>query len=73
MHSQTDVSSRTSMISLRALVIDDEPDMRQIIRALLRRIGIEDVEEAVSGEEALAFLENPRSVGLDVIISDLHM
>ncbi len=73
MHSRTDISYRTSAISLRALVIDDEPDMRQVIRALLRRIGIEDVEEAVSGEEALAFLENPRSVGLDVIISDLHM
>ena len=73
MLSQTEVSSQASTASLRVLVIDDEPAMRQIIRALLRRVGIENVHEADGGEEALAILEHARSAGPDIIISDLHM
>ena len=40
--------------NLRALVVDDAPAMRQLLRIVLRGIGISDVMEAEHGDEALA-------------------
>lgn len=61
---------------LTALIIDDQRAMRRIVRSLLKQIGVSDVIEAGSGEDALAVLT---SAGLeagrkpDFIICDLHM
>ena len=58
---------------LRILVVDDQATMRKIVRRLLMQVGIENVDEAANGEEALARLRNPRLDDPDVIVSDLHM
>ncbi len=58
---------------LRILVVDDHATMRKIVRRLLLQVGIENVDEAANGEEALARLRNPRIDDPDVIVSDLHM
>ena len=59
--------------NLRALVVDDAPAMRQLLRIVLRGIGISDVMEAEYGDEALAKLADRDSVHPDFIICDLHM
>src|ERR1041384_4851039 len=52
----------------RVLVVDDEPEVTQCLRRLLRRHF--DVEVATSGEEALEKLEG---FDPDVVISDYRM
>jgi DNA-binding NtrC family response regulator len=51
----------------RILVADDEPNLRRVLHAILRRDGHE-VVQAVDGAEALAMLD-----GVDVVITDLRM
>ncbi len=51
----------------RILVADDEPNLRRVLHAILRREGHE-VVQAVDGSEALSMLE-----GVDVVITDLRM
>ncbi len=58
---------------LRVLVVDDQPTMRSIVRRLLSQVGINNIDEAANGEEAIAKLRNPRAKDPDVIVSDLHM
>ncbi len=58
---------------LQVLVVDDQKSMRSIIRDLLKQAGIDKVEEAVNGDEALKWLRNPRADDPDVIITDLYM
>ena len=65
-HSQLD---RTSLNGLRVLVVDDEPDARQIITTLIQRTGAE-VMACESAHEALEVLEKWRP---DVLMSDIGM
>ncbi len=58
---------------LRVLVVDDQATMRSIVRRLLLQVGINNIDEAANGEEAIAKLRNPRAKDPDVIVSDLHM
>ena len=58
---------------LRVLVVDDQATMRSIVRRLLSQVGINNIDEAANGEEAIAKLRNPRAKDPDVIVSDLHM
>ena len=58
---------------LRVLVVDDQATMRSIVRRLLLQVGIDNIDEAANGEEAIAKLRNPRAKDPDVIVSDLHM
>jgi DNA-binding NtrC family response regulator len=51
----------------RILIADDEPNLRRVLHAILRRDGHE-VVQAVDGAEALSMLE-----GVDVVITDLRM
>jgi two-component system, NtrC family, response regulator AtoC len=53
----------------RVLVVDDEENLRVVLRTLLRRHGYE-VETASSGDEALAMVE---SFGPDVVLTDVRM
>lgn len=58
---------------ISVLIIDDQRAMRSIVRQLLAQIGIEEIQEARNGEEALEFLNQPSNEDPDVIICDLHM
>ncbi len=53
----------------RVLVVDDEENLRLLVRTILRREGLE-VEVAASGEQALALVE---TFGPDVILTDVRM
>jgi two-component system, NtrC family, response regulator AtoC len=53
----------------RVLVVDDEENLRLVLRTLLKRQGYE-VETADSGEEALALVD---TFGPDVILTDVRM
>jgi two-component system response regulator AtoC len=53
----------------RVLVVDDEENLRLVLRTLLRRHGYE-VETAASGEEALGMVD---SFGPDVVLTDVRM
>ncbi len=57
----------------RVLVVDDEPDVRKVVRMSLEKAGY-DVLEAEDGEKAIATLkEGENNLLLDVIISDIRM
>jgi two-component system response regulator AtoC len=53
----------------RVLVVDDEENLRLVLRTLLKRAGYE-VEVASSGEEAL---EKVETFGPDVVLTDVRM
>jgi two-component system response regulator AtoC len=53
----------------RVLVVDDEENIRLVLRTLLKRHGYE-VETAPGGEEAVGLVE---SLGPDVVITDVRM
>lgn len=53
----------------RVLVVDDEENIRVVLRALLRKNGYE-VEVADSGESALVLVD---TFGPDVILTDVRM
>jgi two-component system response regulator AtoC len=53
----------------RVLVVDDEENLRLVVRTFLKREGYE-VEVAASGEDALVLVE---SFGPDVILTDVRM
>src|SRR4051812_23751223 len=53
----------------RVLVVDDEENLRIVLRTLLKRQGYE-VETAASGEEALTLVD---TFGPDVVLTDVRM
>ena len=55
---------------MRILVVDDFPSMRHILRNLLNKIGISDVEKAENGAEAY---EKLRKSKFDLVIADWNM
>lgn len=56
--------------NLRALLAEDIPAMRMLVRQMLRSLGIEQIIEAIDGSTALhALQENP----VDLILSDWNM
>ena len=57
-----------SSSSARILVADDEPNLRRVLTAILRREGYE-VVQAADGAEAIDLLAEP----VDVVITDLKM
>jgi CheY-like chemotaxis protein len=63
------VETDTSIAGVRALVVDDEPDARALLRRLFEERGAV-VSTASSATEALAMLQAERP---DVLISDVGM
>ena len=58
---------------LTVLIVDDEPDMRLLVRGYLARAGLHVVEEAVDGLDALRVVEelNPPPVPTVVVLDNL--
>lgn len=56
--------------ALRLLVVDDSELMRKVIRDVLSRLGLERVDEAIDGVDALRLC---RSTRYDVVVTDLSM
>jgi two-component system chemotaxis response regulator CheY len=56
--------------SKKVLVVDDQKSMRGLVRFALLQMGMEIVDGAESGEEAIKKLTQVR---YDLIITDLHM
>jgi len=53
----------------RIIIIDDEKDVREVLKEVLERAGF-DVEIAANGDDGLELL---RSKGADVVITDIIM
>jgi CheY-like chemotaxis protein len=68
-HSLTGDAPETRRRKLRALVVDDAPDVAEMVTILLRHAGYE-VETALS---ARAALEAARGSSFDVVVSDIGM
>ena len=55
---------------IRAMIVDDQLTSRALIRDGLQQLGIQDIEQASDGEQALkALLQKPAQL----VISDLNM
>ena len=59
-----------SVTEAKVLVVDDHDLTRNMVRAILRGVGFEDITQAESGDEALARL---RSHQFDLVICDWNM
>lgn len=58
-------------MTCKALIIDDDPSIRNLLAAVLRREGF-DVSTALDGEEGIRLLEDA-SARWDVVLLDLMM
>jgi EAL domain-containing protein (putative c-di-GMP-specific phosphodiesterase class I)/DNA-binding NarL/FixJ family response regulator len=58
--------------SLRMMVVEDQAVQRSIAVRMLRNMGVQDVEEAEDGLQALMLLKG-RATGPDIVLSDLRM
>jgi CheY-like chemotaxis protein len=67
--STPDDANGPQLAGLRVLVVDDEPDARATLRALLERFGAEPTVVATAGEAFTAVCESPP----DVLLSDIVM
>lgn len=56
-----------------ALVVDDHPYMRSLIRTMLQQIGIKQVQEFEDGEGCLRRLQSKDYSPPDLIVLDWHM
>jgi len=54
----------------RVLLVDDEPALRELLRAVLERLGYEIAGEASDGHEGI---EQARRLLPDVVVMDLNM
>jgi CheY-like chemotaxis protein len=61
---------RYNLEGLSILIVDDDPNMRKIIRSVLNTLGVKKIDEAGNGAEALREL---RHFAPDIIICDWKM
>ncbi len=69
----TDIADKTEVIDwaeLKVLVIEDEPYIRQIIRGLLRTLGVKRIDEAGDGKAGYGEVIRTRP---DVVLCDINM
>jgi CheY-like chemotaxis protein len=55
---------------IKVLIVDDEPSMRKVTRALLQAIGVKDIYEAADGRSGLDAI---RTHAPDIVILDWEM
>jgi CheY-like chemotaxis protein len=66
----TDPIGSRSLDTLSVLVVEDNVFMRELLKSVLRRLGVADIREAVDGEDAFRVLYvHP----VDIIICDIQM
>lgn len=61
---------KVTLDRLRILLVEDQSYMRQIIRQILERLGVENIYEAEDGGEALKMTVRLRP---DIVLCDVHM
>lgn len=64
------MSSATGLETLRVLLVEDNPHMRQILSAILAAVGLKQVREAADGDAALEMLNR---WPCDFVICDFRM
>lgn len=74
---QAELEGLTDDAPLRALVAEDDADMRQLLARWLESAGF-DVIQAEDGDELIAWLRcfergSPDAIALDLVVSDLRM
>jgi two-component system chemotaxis response regulator CheY len=70
---KTDLLFGSSTGNGRILVVDDEPDIRKVVRMTLQKAGY-DVLEAENGEKAIDIINTGENrVMLDVVVCDIRM
>lgn len=57
---------------IRVMIVDDQADMRGMIRHMLAELGVNQVFEANDGKQALEFIDDALDL-IDVIICDWNM
>lgn len=62
--------SGTGFEKLSVLVVDDNPHMRSLLRALLNCAGVQQVSEAADGTAAIKALADPT---IDLVLTDMAM
>ncbi|MBQ4838057.1 MULTISPECIES: response regulator [Pseudoalteromonas] len=55
---------------MRILVVDDMTSMRHVMINMLRKLGFDDIDEAIDGKQALTLLGRRR---YQLVVSDLNM
>lgn len=64
------INSRALLAGKTALLVEDQPIIREMVTKLLTRFGFSRVEEAPDGSDALRILDRQ---GFDIIICDINM
>lgn len=64
--------SEDSIKSLKVLVVDDQIEIRTMLRGMLSELGITQIFEATDGKEAMVFTDNAMDM-IDVVICDWNM
>ncbi len=67
----TDTREPSSVATIRAVIVDDEPMAREYLRLILSRIG--GVEVLAEAQEALECLDKVRTCDPDVVFLDIHL
>ena len=57
-------------MTLRLILVEDDPDLRRCLKRLLQRQGMTVVEEAADGTEGLAAAQR---TSFDIVLTDLRM
>jgi two-component system cell cycle response regulator CpdR len=63
---------RTDWLDMRILIVDDDPDLRDLVTDMLEGAGHEPVA-AANGAEALRILHDSGAAGFDLLFTDIMM
>ncbi len=66
------IKPHARMDKLRVMIVDDQADMRGMIRHMLAELGINQVFEAVDGKQAMSFMDDALDM-IDLVICDWNM
>lgn len=58
--------------NIRIMIVDDQPDMRSMLRHMLAGLGVNQVFEAGDGKQAMMFMDDALDL-IDVVICDWNM